>query len=49
MKQDREQSTRPADASTIGQTCVLRTLSADEVSVVAGGEVSVDEYPLPKR
>lgn len=31
------------------QQPTLRSLTIDEISAVGGGEISADEYPLPKR
>jgi hypothetical protein len=31
------------------QQPTLRRLTVDEISAVGGGEISADEYPLPKR
>ena len=49
MKQVLNQSTQQTNTSTRCEGGAIRTLSADEVLSVAGGEISVDEYPLPKR
>ena len=49
MEQSNNQVTNAEALRNLTAVGFIRMLSTEEIALIGGGEIGIDEYPLPKR